>query len=509
MKRRATTVDKTEFLMYIVKYLMIMAILLQTSLWAISCRLISTLVIMFSFNLAKSQEWQHVVELIPIPGRPLTISQLETFENNSDYLFFSGMFMGIVNNNDTVYLHSIGKWDGETFSSISGVALTVQEVGENFPINSIKIINDTIYLRRSNQSFETPIVENQLSPSILAKLTSNGWQDLNSSFDLSSSFFLLNNEIFVFERNLNATSLEYEIINENSINSGDYNSSSFEVFQNFSGGIVIAACYWNGYTYLAGNFDSPSDILRFSENGESDFLGNQLSVGGYVSAFAVYQDYLVVGGAFTVTDQQGNTIHNIAKWDGDQWHPVFGLGVNAAVSKLKIFNDVLYVTGSFSYVFFENEWYPASKIVAFNGEDVYRISDEIFHGGGSIHDVAVFQNSLYVSGNFISIQNKPITAIARLDTPVSLFTPELFSNQTMQHLKCYPNPTNGFTRLFIQNEDLKGTIELIDSKGRTIKQVTVLNLSEYNLPLYDIDSGFYFIRYLNEKQIQTIKIIVN
>lgn len=474
-------------------------------------RVVFVVILSFIASFVSGQEWQHVVDFFPIPGRPITVWSLETFDDNDDYIYFSGLFMGLVNNTDTVYLQSLGKWDGQQFSSISGVTLSEQDVGFFHTMNAISIIDNTIYLRKVHPTFEWPIIENQTIISPLAKLTLEGWIDLDSGFDRTSDFFKLENQIIVFEYNINSNNtLNYETIGANNTEVGFYDESTHAVFEDYLGGSVVTSCFWNGYTYMAGQFNSIyGKIMRVSENGESDYLGSQITNNNSINAMVVYEDYLVVGGYFTVTDQQGNLIHNVAKWDGEQWHSLFGLGVNGGVAYLKIIDGILYITGNFSYVYLENELYPASKIVAYNGVDIYRLSDEIFDLSSSVKDVAVFQNSLYVSGNFSNIQNKSIAGIARLDTPVSLISPNLFFNSKTNSLKCYPNPANGFTWLSIQNENLKGTIEVIDSKGRSVKQVSVLNSIEYQLTLHGVESGVYFIRYSNDKQIQTIKLVVN
>jgi hypothetical protein len=358
----------------------IIAIHSMLNLYATRIRVAYIVILSSIASVVNGQEWQHVVDFFPNPGRPISVWSLETFDDNDDYLYFSGIFMGLVNDTDTVYLQNLGKWDGQQFSSISGVTLSEQDVGFFHTMNSISIIDNTIYLRKINPSFEWPIIENQTIISTLAKLTLGGWIDLDSGFDRTSNFYKLDNQIIVFEHNSNSNNaLNYETISNNSTVSGFYDESTHAVFQDYLGGRVFASCFWNGYTYLAGNFNSIyGKIMRVAENGWSDYLDAQITNNNSINAMVVYEDYLVVGGSFTVTDQQGNFIHNIAKWDGEQWHSLFGLGVNGGVGGLKIIDGILYITGNFSYVYLENEWYPASKIVAFNGADVYRLSDEIF-----------------------------------------------------------------------------------------------------------------------------------
>jgi len=480
------------------------------NLFATKMRFAFILYLSFWVNNVSSQEWQSVVDLIPNSLNPLTIWSLEASEDNGNVLYFSGIFKGLVQNEDTVYLHNMGQWNGLEYSSISGITLDEQDVGFYFPNNHLVMIDTTLFLRKVNPTtYQYPIIEDQIISSPLAKLTSTGWVDLNSVLSPTSAFFKLNNQIYVFEANPTASSLKFEIVDENSMIYGEYDSGDYDVFENFGGGIVTSAIYWNGYTYIAGNFCCVSDIMRFSENGDSDFLGGQLSVEGYVNSMVEYQGNLIVGGAFTVTDQQGNIIYNIAKWDGEQWHPLFGYGLSGGVSKLKVFDDILYVTGAFTYAYLENEWYPVSKVLAFNGQEIYRVSDDIIQGSWFVIDLTIFQNSIYIAGNFTSIQNRPIAGIARLDTPVSVLTQQFKTNESAIQLNCYPNPAVDYTFLSLNEGLMKGTIEIIDNKGSVFFQDAITNIEKYQLSLTGLKSGLYLIRYSDGKNSAVAKLMIH
>ncbi|KXK53235.1 MAG: transmembrane protein [Chlorobi bacterium OLB7] len=116
---------------------------------------------------------------------------------------------------------------------------------------------------------------------------------------------------------------------------------------------------------------------------------------GRVSAIIRFHDTLIMAGRFAF----GDSILNIAKWDGIRWRPV-GSGVTGTVSTMAVLGDRLYVAGSLTAA----GGAPASNIAWWDGNSWNRLGTEQANGtSGPIYSmVAMPDGSLVVAGEFTS-----------------------------------------------------------------------------------------------------------
>lgn len=116
---------------------------------------------------------------------------------------------------------------------------------------------------------------------------------------------------------------------------------------------------------------------------------------GRVSAIIRFHDTLIMAGRFAF----GDSILNIAKWDGSRWRPV-GSGVTGTVSTMAVLGDRLYVAGSLTAA----GGAPASNIAWWDGNSWNRLGTEQANGtSGPIYSmVAMPDGSLVVAGEFTS-----------------------------------------------------------------------------------------------------------
>ncbi len=124
-----------------------------------------------------------------------------------------------------------------------------------------------------------------------------------------------------------------------------------------------------------------------------------------------YNGKLIVGGAFN----HAGTVNakGVAMWDGSEWSIVDSTMNNFfAVQSLVIFRGELY--GFVSPVFG-----PAGYIIRLDNNFKWHIvpNSNFFHGPlmGSVYSAAVYDNELYVGGNFDSIGGIPANHIAKWD----------------------------------------------------------------------------------------------
>jgi hypothetical protein len=159
---------------------------------------------------------------------------------------------------------------------------------------------------------------------------------------------------------------------------------------------------YDGDLYVTGMFDeigciSAKNIARW--NGISwEEVGGGLTGGDepYGFTMALYNNDLYVGGKFT----QAGDINavNLARWDGDDWSAAGNLE-GGSVRDLQEYKQKLYAGGFFSSV----DDVPIGYIASYNGiswTELGTRSDLELKATGAVRYMEVFQDLLYISGDF-------------------------------------------------------------------------------------------------------------
>ncbi|HLG34937.1 MAG TPA: T9SS type A sorting domain-containing protein [Bacteroidia bacterium] len=155
--------------------------------------------------------------------------------------------------------------------------------------------------------------------------------------------------------------------------------------------------YVGGYIQNAGNI-ACSGIARWNGSQWDNVAGGvQITIGNYgvVQGFTIIDDTLYVHGNFNFV-QNSIPVNGIAKWDGNNWHnidhplPFYASPISTAV----IYNNELYVAGNF-------EADSGRKDIAkWDGQNWVGISGGTGNGMGWVAKMIVFQGKLYVAGYF-------------------------------------------------------------------------------------------------------------
>jgi hypothetical protein len=120
-------------------------------------------------------------------------------------------------------------------------------------------------------------------------------------------------------------------------------------------GPTNATTVWNGDLIAGGEFTTAggqtvNNIARWDGSAWHPFTsGGQIGVNGTVRAVTVWNGDLIVGGSFTTVG--GQTVNRIARWDGSVWHPLTSggeIGVNNHVFALTVWNGNLIAGGHFA-----------------------------------------------------------------------------------------------------------------------------------------------------------------
>lgn len=182
---------------------------------------------------------------------------------------------------------------------------------------------------------------------------------------------------------------------------------------------VKAVAIYDGKLFAAGGWITAGDVVANGVaqwDGESwsaldGGLGSLDGCGPSARTLAVYGDRLVVGGYFDMAG--GQEMHNVAAWDGSQWHPL-GSGIDDHqcevddVIALAAYNGDLYAGGYFTYV----NGIEVNHIARWDGSDWNAV------GSGAddyLESFLVFEDRLVAGGRFLSIDGVPAKGIAWTD----------------------------------------------------------------------------------------------
>ena len=161
--------------------------------------------------------------------------------------------------------------------------------------------------------------------------------------------------------------------------------------------------YFNNTLYVSGYIQNTDSSRVYSASGQS--IG---AVDGWVNCLQTLNGYLYAGGGFSIIG--GVPAGGIAKWNGTTWSAV-GSGIGAMglsfVKKMTVHNNQLYVSVQDNMGFTTEIWY-------FNGTGWISIGNIPLGASQGVVDVMKSYNgSLYVAGNFNSINGVVVSNIAR------------------------------------------------------------------------------------------------
>ena len=111
------------------------------------------------------------------------------------------------------------------------------------------------------------------------------------------------------------------------------------------------------------------------------------------------------GGAFNLLGDGETSVNNIAAWNGSAWAPLpsgSSNGLNAEVSALSVFGDMLYIGGAFTTL--GDEVTSAQHIVAWNVSMWSSLTSGSSNGvNAGVSALSVFGDTLYIGGAFTTL----------------------------------------------------------------------------------------------------------
>lgn len=97
------------------------------------------------------------------------------------------------------------------------------------------------------------------------------------------------------------------------------------------------------------------------------------------------------------------------------------------------------------------------------------------------------------------------------NSPLGNLSTQDFVNQTENKLTVHPNPSHGFFRVSLDQEMKNAMLQIFTAEGASLKKYSFKNRDELNnftFNVSDLETGIYFIRIYNEKQMASAKLII-
>ena len=262
----------------------------------------------------------------------------------------------------------------------------------------------------------------------------------------------------------------------------------------------IEMCLFNGQLWGGGDFEVTTNGETVHNVAFFDGMHWQDPNGGMSGRIqALYPDEeegrLYVAGNGSLA-QYGDVScpNNICYWDGANWHPVGEFNdINYDITAIAKYRGQLYVGG-----YFELNG-QAEKLAYFDGVHWQPVPD-----AGVIDEwvrcLQVYKNELYVAGSFPDIADLGTTSVARYylhpdsvvwavpDTTVNVLE-KIPSGKA--ELKVYPNPSKGEITVhfgFMTDRQLA----ILDSNGKTLLQSSPGIRESENINLNNLSGGQYF-----------------
>jgi hypothetical protein len=147
------------------------------------------------------------------------------------------------------------------------------------------------------------------------------------------------------------------------------------------------------------------DSALTSEEGDASGGIGVVSARGDISCLVSYGGKLIIGGAFSWSNQPAISTNNIVSWDGTTLESL-GSGLNSRLTDLEVYQSNLYCTGFFTTAGGQS----AMRIAKWDGANWSALGSGL---DGFPYAMAVYNNELYVCGDFNNAGGTPARNVAR------------------------------------------------------------------------------------------------
>lgn len=447
---------------------------------------IFSILILFS-SVASSQNW-------------LPVGQITEYSVNvlySDTATGSLIAGGNFKHADGIEVNGIARWNGTAWDSLaSGVSncsnycfaptQIVRHDSNLFVAGSFTEIGhiSTHFATWDGSSWDT-------TGNFLVTWDSAGAQNVNPM-----TLTIVNNDLWVCGGFYNAGGM----LVDNSV--GIWNGTSYATFSAaalppvYNGPPLIGyPTYFNGMWYFIGVFMDTAgqncNVIRWTGSQWEIFGGGIKGGLSTVSSIAVYDNLLYIAGTFTQAD--GNPSNAIVSWDGTNWGDVGGgitdsAGYYGQIFDMTVFNNELWVVGNFQMA----GGVVASNIAKWNGTQWCSLGD---YFDNSIMTIESFNNEIYIGGGFWTIGGDSIQKIAKwvggnfVDTCGTVSINEL--SISSEQIIVTPNPAHTSIKFTFPNNSEPQEVVIYDIVGRVVWHSSSEE-SVITIPIEGFVNGMYW-----------------
>lgn len=272
-------------------------------------------------------------------------------------------------------------------------------------ISYIEVYNNEVYIL---DPYNVNNVDGNADLDKCVKFNGTNWVAVKAGETFSSGSYDLtvaNGKLYIGAK-ISGTTKNYCVWDGTNLTAGEAGISSGSIFAFYEDAT-------SGHLYIGGGFTNidgvPYNDYLIKTTGSTVVPmgsgGPSPAFSSYVYDMAMYNNELYVGGSFT--DLADNTKADyIAKWNGSSWEVLGdngsgGSALNSAVYSLEVFNNKLYIGGSFqsgagnAMIDYLGVWDGSSwSHVGDNGSGGASINQ------GAVYDLHVFNSKLYACGGF-------------------------------------------------------------------------------------------------------------
>lgn len=226
---------------------------------------------------------------------------------------------------------------------------------------------------------------------------------------------------------------------------------------------------------------NPEDLAKWNGNSfESVGVGIREGI-AWVNDFAVFKDYLYIGGAFYKAN--GNPANHIMKYDGNKLIDIGG--ANNHIVDFEVYKGILYACGNFT----EIGGTKANQIAWYHGNHWNALSDTNFK---SIESIAILNDTLYASRNTWPF------SIFRFDKQLPTSINAI--GKIKSAYKIFPNASsNVFTISGVTSEE----IEIVNGLGEIELNAKATN----TIDCQHWKPGIYYVKIKTKEKIEILKVI--
>lgn len=255
---------------------------------------------------------------------------------------------------------------------------------------------------------------------------------------------------------------------------------------------------YNGQLVVTGSINATTgyDVFILEDEDWVPLGGGLVGWNSFGNCLAVYQGDLYVGGGMSMA--AGDVGQNIIRWDGNQWHPL-GSGLQSALNNfgttgtvrdMVVHNDELFVCGGFRYA----GGIPVTCVARWNGSEWCSLSDDF--QGSYAYCMGFFQDTLYVNASGDQNWQQEFGYVAKFIAPEYENVCGLWTDVEEQPA---PEPA---LRAWLQDGmvALDGLplgmhqIRIVDATGRLVQQEQLLGMGGKDyIRLTALSTGIYLI----------------